>query len=161
MELSAAPMPPGAGRLACAAVVLIIGACGGSPRGNMTKASPGPDANDQMVPTRTFADPHEEIDYLYGEISTLRRTSGMAEMPPVEYTDPPEIMPRPMAHGATYDDTCRDVCTLATSICDNAQRICHLAEGLAPDDWSAEKCASADTSCTEANDNCTECNGND
>lgn len=149
------------GALLCAAILALITACGGSskrgaPAATNTQGSPDP--FEAGGGARTFDDPREEIDFLHSEITTLRRNNGMTDMPSIE--DPaPEMLPQPMAANGDFSDTCSDVCTLAASICDNAGRICRLADALAPDDWAEEKCTSADASCTEANDNCTECNG--
>jgi hypothetical protein len=52
---------------------------------------------------------------------------------------------------------CRDSCTLTTSICDNARRICGLAEDLAGDDWAAGKCADATAVCRQATAACCDC----
>lgn len=52
---------------------------------------------------------------------------------------------------------CRDSCTLAISICSNAERICRLAEELAGDDWAAGKCADAAAVCRQATTDCCDC----
>ena len=52
---------------------------------------------------------------------------------------------------------CQDVCTLADSICDNAENICRLAGELGDDDWANERCASAKASCADAATRCCDC----
>lgn len=54
--------------------------------------------------------------------------------------------------------TCDDVCSLGEAICDNAERICKLADELGKDDrFAQEKCASAKASCGEAKERCCIC----
>lgn len=147
------------GALLCIAVAGLATACGGSAKHRHPAATKAHGTDPfEAGGARTFDDPREEIDYLFSEITALRRNNGMTDMPTVE-GPAPETLPQPMTASGDFSDTCSDVCTLAASICDNAGRICRLAEGLAPDDWAEEKCTSADASCTEANDNCTECDG--
>jgi hypothetical protein len=69
------------------------------------------------------------------------------------------IAPPDAACPATVSEPpqCRDSCTLATSICSNAERICRLAEELAGDDWAAGKCADAAAVCRQATTDCCDC----
>ena len=55
---------------------------------------------------------------------------------------------------------CRDSCTLATSICDNAGRICRLAQQLSGDNWAAGKCTDAGAVCRQATADCCGCRAN-
>jgi hypothetical protein len=59
--------------------------------------------------------------------------------------------------GPAPSDRCTDVCTLSTSICENQQKLCELAQRLPGDDWAANKCTRARASCTAAHDACCGC----
>jgi hypothetical protein len=52
---------------------------------------------------------------------------------------------------------CDDVCSLGDAICDNAERICTLADELGNDHLAQEKCTSAKASCREAKQRCCSC----
>jgi hypothetical protein len=52
---------------------------------------------------------------------------------------------------------CSDVCSLGDAICDNAERICTLADELGNDQLAQEKCTSAKASCREAKQRCCTC----
>jgi hypothetical protein len=111
----------------------------------------------------TFDDPREEIEYLAGEIDTMlgRDTGGDSTTGTTHIEADPGAEPMSADSpdsGGAYD-ACSDVCTIGDSICDNAERICRLAEQLAPDDWADGKCSDATESCTAAGDNCEECRG--
>ncbi len=54
-------------------------------------------------------------------------------------------------------DGCGDVCTVATSICGNAKRICELAADLEGDDWATQRCVSGKSSCERATARCCDC----
>ncbi len=58
---------------------------------------------------------------------------------------------------ASEPPECRDSCTLATSICDNAGRICRIAQQLSGDDWAAGKCTDAGAVCRQATADCCGC----
>jgi hypothetical protein len=62
----------------------------------------------------------------------------------------------PACHPAATE-RCKDACTLSTSICDNQQKICDLANQLAGDDWAAGRCEHARASCQAAHDSCCSC----
>jgi hypothetical protein len=53
--------------------------------------------------------------------------------------------------------TCTDSCKLSDSICDDAKKICDLADQLPGDGWAAGKCASGNASCTDAHAHCCDC----
>ena len=60
--------------------------------------------------------------------------------------------------GTRVPATCGDVCTLGDDICDNAERICTLADELGKDDqFAQEKCSSAKASCREGRQRCCDC----
>jgi hypothetical protein len=52
---------------------------------------------------------------------------------------------------------CDDVCSIGDAICDNAERICTLADELGNDQLAQEKCTSAKASCREAKQRCCSC----
>lgn len=55
---------------------------------------------------------------------------------------------------------CRDVCSIADNICNNAEDICRIAdENLPGDPWARDKCDSAKASCNDAKKRCCKCNG--
>ena len=58
-------------------------------------------------------------------------------------------------------DTCQEICTLKDAICDNAERICELADDLGDDPWADDKCESARGSCREATEQCCGCAANE
>lgn len=55
------------------------------------------------------------------------------------------------------EQKCTDMCQLASNICNNAGRICHLANELGDDDWARDRCSDASKSCTSADQRCCEC----
>jgi len=54
-------------------------------------------------------------------------------------------------------DQCGDVCTLADAICDDAKKICDLADELGGDAWATQKCESGKLSCEKSTQRCCEC----
>jgi hypothetical protein len=52
---------------------------------------------------------------------------------------------------------CEDVCSIGDAICDNAERICTLADELGNDQLAQDKCTSAKASCREAKQRCCSC----
>jgi hypothetical protein len=54
-------------------------------------------------------------------------------------------------------ETCTSSCKLSDSICTNADKICKLANDLAPDLDAAAKCEKADKTCKAAHDKCCGC----
>lgn len=58
---------------------------------------------------------------------------------------------------APVNDTCKDSCTMADSICSNAERICAIAKQLDNDAWANEKCVKGSESCTQSNRLCCSC----
>ena len=62
--------------------------------------------------------------------------------------------------GHNVPTSCNDVCNLADAICDNAERICIIADDL-DTAWAADKCTSAKASCREAKQRCCKCSETD
>ena len=101
--------------------------------------------------------PHDEIEKLDAKIEDSRvlmqltapAAGGSATMPMSVATDP-------ACHPAP-SDACHDSCTLASSICDNATKICDLAAQLEGDTWAAGKCEGAKATCSSAHAKCCGC----
>ena len=58
---------------------------------------------------------------------------------------------------APVNDSCKDSCTMADSICSNAERICTISKQLDNDAWANEKCVKGSESCTQSNKRCCSC----
>lgn len=151
----------GAG-LALAAACLAAIACGaGSARSSAPPVAPGINAAPEVGPR----DVHAEIEELDRSISAkLAR----AQIPPPVATCSgatcATAMSEPFTTPATDPncrpspgDRCSNLCTLATSICRDHERICRLAQQLGDDEWAANKCTQARASCQAAHDTCCEC----
>lgn len=144
--------------LVLGAGVALAGCAGGSPKTSAPAA---------MAPMER-GDRHAEIEALDREISDALARGGVAT-PTVTSSCHGEAcataMSEPFAVPAATDatchpaasDRCTDACTISTSICNNQQRICDLAQQLAGDDWAANKCTSARASCQSARASCCSC----
>jgi hypothetical protein len=106
---------------------------------------------------------NEILQYL-GQIQEWRREAGWSVDPAIPLNHPgllkrsvPEI--RVCPNDPDPDDaTCQDTCKLKDAICDNAEKICDLADELGEDDsWASDKCKSAKASCKEATEKCCDC----
>lgn len=150
-------------RLALASACLAAIACAaGGAKSSAPPAAPAASA----MPSTAPGDPHAEIEALDRDITAeLAR----AQIPPPPTTcsgatcasqmSEPFSTPTasdPTCHPAASDH-CSDVCTLSTSICNNQQRICELAQQLPGDDWAAATCTRARASCQAAHDACCRC----
>jgi hypothetical protein len=81
--------------------------------------------------------------------------------------EPAPASPQPMATVVPYDDstcpttktdTCTETCTLKTSICDAAKRICSIASDLGgADAYANDKCNAGTASCEAAKKRCCNC----
>jgi hypothetical protein len=111
-------------------------------------------------------DPHAEIEGLDRQIADEMARAQIAQPATAACTGAAcaQAMSQPFA--APVDDPscrpaasekCTTTCTLATSICNNQQKICELAKQLEGDDWAAGKCESARQSCKAAHDSCCSC----
>lgn len=161
--------------LLAASLTLILGACGAS--------KPAQAPASQAAPGSAGEDPaRAEIARLWDEIDGWRGQAGMAGPEGNDGNDgaspmaapgeaeaatsmrepasvAPTIQPPDTACPVTVSEPpqCRDSCTLATSICSNAERICRLAADLAGDDWAAGKCSDAASVCRQATADCCDC----
>lgn len=148
--------------LALAAACLAALACGaGSATSSAPPFAPSTNATPEVGPR----DVHAEIEELDRSISAkLAR----AQIPPPDATCSgatcATAMSEPFTTPATDPacrpppgDRCSNLCTLATSICRDQERICRLAQQLPDDDWAANKCTGARASCQAAHDTCCDC----
>jgi hypothetical protein len=113
------------------------------------------------APKPTFtgkpANTHAEIDKLDAQI-----TADLAKM-----NEPAPLTVQPMATVVPFDDstcsaptteTCTETCTLKTSICDAAKRICSIASDLGgADTYANDKCNAGTASCEAAKKRCCNC----
>lgn len=111
-------------------------------------------------------DAKREITALWTQIRQWRKEGRMSRLEP---TSAQKISMRyktsRQAAGVCPDDPrpktpkCQDVCSLGNAICENAGRICRIADELKGDPWAREKCNSAKASCREAKQRCCKCVG--
>ena len=139
----------------CAAFsLMLVVACSGAQK----STAPASQAMPSVAPSSTKA----ELDELYAQVEEERAKMGLPE--PMASGTPGAI---PMAdHPTTQTDnachpaeseTCTSSCKLSDSICTNADKICKLANDLAPDADAAAKCEKADKTCKTAHDKCCGC----
>jgi hypothetical protein len=171
--------------LLAASLGVLLGGCASSPRGAEAPAmAPESAAHSAGAPgaRAEIARLWDEIDALRGQAGTAEVETGYARSPDTAQAagagevvtadegeaaaagadpgrvsaslqSPDAACPAP----ASEPPECRDSCTLATSICDNAGRICRLAQQLAGDDWAAGKCTDAGAVCRQATADCCGC----
>lgn len=125
-------------------------------------AAPPTAAAQTDAQTMPVADPRAEIERLSADIDARAGTLQLA--PPPAGAALPDAQPMsstPLSTDATCKpaktDRCTQACTLSDSICDNAKRICDLAQQLTADAWAADKCSRAKQTCATAHDNCCGC----
>jgi hypothetical protein len=107
--------------------------------------------------TNKPTNPRAEIDALDARI-----TADLSKL-----NEPAPASPQPMATVVPYDDstcpttktdTCTETCTLKTSICDAAKRICSIASDLGgADAYANDKCNTGTASCEAAKKRCCNC----
>lgn len=109
------------------------------------------------------ASPHDQITELEQQIDQASAQLALPAATPSQIAGAPAqpmgVLPSaqdPKCHPAPTD-TCKTSCTLSDSICDNADRICKLAESLPGDGWAANKCAKANTTCEASRTKCCGC----
>ncbi len=139
--------------------VMFTAACGGSAKSTSTTGAPPPNsANDSRA----------EIDKLDQDI-TAKMAKLSEPRPAAPLQGEPASDPVRMATQANAPDdpnmckpaktaTCTESCELKTSICDNAARICTIANNLGgADSYANEKCSSGSASCEAAKKRCCSC----
>jgi hypothetical protein len=137
--------------LACGALV----ACAG---GAMHASTAPASQADAGLPTGRGDPNRAEIERLANEIAQQRATDGFTT-PATPLAQPFSTLPKSTDDACHHGtgDTCTSACTIADSICDNAGKICALADKMAGDKWAADKCTDAQASCAEANTKCCGC----
>jgi hypothetical protein len=155
---------------ACAAVI----ACGGSKKAAQAPSAVTVPAAVGAEPTGAMApdDPRARIEQLDQAITAdlAKLELDRPAVPPTACIQPPcdtEATAAAAARPPTAADptctpgqstVCKDTCTLSDSICDNAGKICEIAQDLGGNDaWANEKCASGIASCDAARKRCCGC----
>jgi hypothetical protein len=141
------------------AVLAVIVACGAAKKSAAPApaAMPGPEASGMASPRQSELD---ALDAKIGEdLAKLNlprpaapaSPTAMATGPtPAKPSADPTCKPAP-------SETCKDSCTLADSICDNAKKICDIATELGNDAYANGKCSGGNSSCEAARERCCGC----
>jgi hypothetical protein len=148
-------------RLSVIALLVVLVSCGGSKsamKAPAPQASAGGAEAGPIPPT-----PHEEIERLDYQITLgageLRLEEPMPDMIDGAPKTPMGAMTPesdPKCH-PPQNDTCKTSCTLSTSVCRNADKICTLANSMAGDNWAMNKCARANLMCEASHKKCCAC----
>ncbi|MEO6771689.1 MAG: hypothetical protein ABI467_01540 [Kofleriaceae bacterium] len=154
-------------RLLCAAAgsaTIVACAMGGAPKSVMPAPQAGGTPAAQVLP-QPSTPRDDEIAALARQIDDERDQLGLAAptpgtsavVPMTQGTHAPvaPVAPSPTCHPAS--DTCSQSCTLSGSICDNAKKICAIAEELPGDAWASNKCVEGNETCTAATKRCCDC----
>ena len=144
-------------RAACLFVVCVIAiACA-------AKSAPSTMETEPRQTRQGEQDPRTEIEKLSQQLEDERVRMHLGELSP-QAIQPAPVDPfsrAPSSKDASchpaQSETCSTSCTLSDSICDNAKRICELAQSMAGDAWAAGKCKRANATCTVAHDKCCGC----
>jgi hypothetical protein len=141
-----------AGVVVAALIAALAIACGAA----MKQSTPAP----QAMSARP-GDLHAQIDELDRDITSRM---GSASVPAPTAAEVEAVRPVTMDAAAgvcapppTPSASCDDVCRLGDAICDDARRICDLAEQLPGDAWAAGKCDGGKASCARAKQRCCDC----
>ena len=132
-------------------LVLVVVACGGSKAAMRPAAAPAEAGGSEMA-----ANPHDEIVELEKQIDADRARAQLAEPVPLPETARVPMATLPACQPAKTE-RCTTSCTLADSICKNAEKICKLAQELPGDGWAADHCARANKTCEDAHAQCCGC----
>jgi hypothetical protein len=117
-----------------------------------------PPPSNSLSPVAANSDPnpdnelHRQIHQLEQAIDAPRTQLGIA--PPV---DPMATLSAERNCTPGPSAACQDVCRLDESICDNAKKICLLADQLTDDAWAAQQCVNARATCDASHDKCCAC----
>ena len=143
-----------------------LAACGSQRTSAMAPAAPAsasPAADGTLLPPS----PRDEITRLDQEITAQLAQAGLATSQPPACAAAGTCSAAPMAITPIAQDptckpgpseTCTQSCTLSTSICDNAGRICALAKELgSADAYANEKCERGNESCKASRERCCGC----
>lgn len=161
------PTGSGLARISAALVALACGVALASCAAGAQKAAvPAPAASHETAAGAQSpmpGDRHDEIEQLEQKIAIDRAQLQLTEPTQQDWQGTPAT---PMSVAPSADDpkcrpaqneTCKTSCTLSDSICDNANRICKIAEGLPGDTWAIGKCAKANTTCEQSRTKCCGC----
>ncbi len=154
----------GVGPLAVGALAVAIVACASAQRAPSATSATAPA---QTMPAAPEARPHspqddeiarlaQEIDQHRVELALPPPTYGNPNVVPASSGTEPAVAPEPVCHPGT-SSTCTQSCTLSTSICDNAHKICEIANELPGDEWAARKCSEGNQTCSAARTQCCSC----
>ena len=148
---------------AIGAIVLLCGlvACGAQQRSAapaMAAPEAAAEAGSPMPPSA-----REQIEQLEEQIKVSRIELELEEPSEASLEGVPA---QPLALPPSSEDpkcrpapteTCKTSCTLSDSICDNAQKICKIAEEMAGDGWAMGRCAKANKTCESSRAKCCGC----
>lgn len=137
--------------VAGALIASIIAACASSPRSTTAPEAPAPA---QVMPSSSPE--HAQIQQLADQIDRQRGTLQLSEPHATPMAAGSAVAPPPTCK-RDPSETCTQTCQLSDSICDNAKKICDIAQTLRDDDWAANKCADANATCAAASKQCCEC----
>ena len=106
----------------------------------------------------------QEIAMLWSQIRGWRQDAGLRGVEPPQRAII-EMRDKTLAQATrvcpqrvrAQTQSCTDVCSLADAICENAGRICRIADELGGDAWADGKCSSAKASCKQARQGCCRC----
>lgn len=111
-----------------------------------------------MAPTSR--DPHAEIERLSAQIDQQRSQMALPAPMAASAVEPMSVPITSHTDNQCHPaqtQTCTDSCSISDSICDNAKKICDLANDLAGDTWAADKCSSATQTCKSSHEKCCAC----
>jgi hypothetical protein len=148
-------------RLLLAALCIGSLSCSAANRAPMASpggASPASLSDASVMP----GDPRAELDALFAQVEQQRTELALPEAKPESASVGATPMSvTPLSTDATCKpaktDRCTSSCTLADSICKNANRICELAAQLTGDTAAAGKCSQAKQTCEAAHKRCCGC----
>jgi hypothetical protein len=152
-----------AGLVVGAALATVL-ACGAAGR-PMAAAPGGAPSSAPVAPSAmpaAMGSPGElraQITALDRDLAARRSQMGLAapDAGALEVAGTPMAASRdPACHPGT-GQVCRDTCGLADAICDDATRICALADGLPGDAWASGRCSEGQASCAAAYARCCGC----
>lgn len=125
--------------------------------------STAPSAAPEAGAAELAPDPREEIRRLDAQIAESRTQLGLDEPTPAMLEG---VSTQPMSVAPSSEDPtckpapterCKTSCDLSDSICENAQKICDIAEQLQGDTWAAGMCAKANKTCEGSRAKCCGC----
>lgn len=147
--------------LAGATVAIVACAAGGAQK-STAPASAGAPAPQTMPSADSHPDDpnHQQIEQLATAIDQDRIKIGLpANTHAMSAPISPVAPENARVCEAPLDSKCGQSCTLSTTICENADKICKLADQLEGDGWAKGKCVDAQQTCGDAKKQCCDCSG--